>query len=92
MEEKAKLEIIAQKLENRKKRLEIVETKNDLVVKDQKMIIDQINNLRELITEMVRDEDKTLFASEPKYKQVFDGEEIKKLKKKIWNLLEKFEK
>lgn len=90
MEEKAKLEIIAQKLANKKKRLEIEGTQKELLVTDKKMMIDQITNLRNLITERVIDEDKTIFATEPKYKLVFSEDEIRKLKKKIWDLLEKF--
>ena len=90
MEEKAKLEIIAQKLENKKKRLGIIESQKQLLMTDKKMNIEEIKNLRDLITECVFDEDHTIFASEPKFKLVFDEDEIKKLKKKIWGLLEKF--
>jgi len=89
MEEKEKLEIIAQKLENKKKRLGIIEAQKQLLMTDKKMIIDQIKNLRDLITEWTLDEDKTIFATEPKFKSVFTDEEVKKLKKKIWDLLEK---
>lgn len=84
MEEKVKQEIIAQKLENKKKRLQIIE-----LLSDKKMIIDQIKILRDLITETVIDEETTIFATEQKYKLVFDEPEIKKLKKKIWELLDK---
>lgn len=88
MEEKAKLEIASQKLDNKKKRLQIVETHNALVVTRKKIMIDQIKNLKDLITETVLDVDRTIFATEPKHRPVFDTEEIKKLKKKIWDLLE----
>lgn len=90
MEEKAKLEIIAQKLENKKKRLQIDETQKEFLRADKKMIIDQIKSLSHLITESVIDEEKTIFTTEPKYRQAFDEAEIKKLKNKIWELLEKF--
>lgn len=53
------------------------------------MILEQIKNLRELIKETVIDADTTIFATEQKCKLVFTEDEIKKLKKKIWDLLEK---
>jgi hypothetical protein len=89
MEEKIKLEIIAKKLDNKKKRFEIVESQKELLMADAKLKIDQIKNLRDLITETVVDEESTVFSSEQKYKLVFSEDEIKKLKKKIWELLDK---
>ncbi len=89
MEEKAKLEIIAQKLENKRKRLEIVEAQKELLLTDKKMIIEQIKNLRDLLTETVIDDEKTIFTTEPRYRLVFNGVEIEKLKEKIWHLLDK---
>lgn len=88
MGSKEKLEIIAQKLENKKRRLEIIEAQKDLQFAEKEMVLNQINNLKELITEEVIDEEKTIFASEIKYKKVFSNDEIEKLKKKIWALLE----
>jgi hypothetical protein len=88
---KEQLEIIAQKLDNKKKRLEIAKARKEFLMEDKKMILDQINSLRNLITETILDEDKTIFASEPKIKLVFSEEEINKLKKKIGSLIEKLE-
>lgn len=87
MEEKQKLELIAQKLDNKKKRLEIIEAEKELQMSDKKMVLEQINNLRNLITETILDPEQTVFASEKKYRLVFDEDEINKLKKKIWDLL-----
>lgn len=87
MEEKQKLELIAQKLDNKKKRLEIIEAEKELQMSDKKMVLEQINNLRNLITETLLDPEQTVFASEKKYRLVFDEDEINKLKKKIWDLL-----
>ncbi|HEX8515180.1 MAG TPA: hypothetical protein VF868_03195 [Bacteroidia bacterium] len=87
MEEKQKLELIAQKLDNKKKRLEIIEAEKELQMSDKKMVLEQINNLRNLITETILDPEQTVFASEKKYRLVFDEQEINKLKKKIWDLL-----
>lgn len=87
--EKIPLEIVSKRLDIKKKRIEIVEAQKDLLIMDKKMILDQIKNLRELIKETVIDEETTIFATEQKYKLVFDEAEIKKLKKKIWDLLEK---
>lgn len=89
MEEKEKLEIAAKKLENKKKRLEIAKAKKEFLQEDKKMILDKINTLRNLITETVLDEDKTVFASEPKIKSVFNADEINRMKKKIWSLIDK---
>jgi hypothetical protein len=91
MLEKEKLEIIAQKLDNKKKRLEIAKAQKEFLMENKKMILDQINSLRNLITETILDEDKTILASEPKIKSVFSEDEIKKMKKKIWSLIEKLE-
>jgi hypothetical protein len=88
MEEKQKLELIAQKLDNKKKRLEIIEVEKELQMSDKKMVLEQINNLRSLITETILDPEQTVFASEKKYRLVFDEQEINKLKKKIWDLLD----
>ncbi len=90
MEEKERLEIISLKLEIKKKKINLIEIKKDHLRSDKKMFIDQISSLRDLMTERVIDEDKTIFGSEPKYKPVFNDSEITKLKKKVWDLLEKF--
>lgn len=89
MEEKEKLEIIAQKLDNKKKRLEIAGTQKELLLTDRRMILEEIIGLRNLITETVIDSDNTVFASEKKFKLVFNEDEVEKLKKKIWDLLKK---
>ena len=89
MEEKEKLEIIAQRLDNKKKRLEIAGTQKELLMTDRRMLLEEIVSLRNLITEIVLDEEKTIFASERKFKLVFGEDEIEKLKKKIWDLLKK---
>jgi hypothetical protein len=89
MLEKEKLEITAQKLDNKKKRLEIAKAQKEFLMENKKMILDQINSLRNLITETILDEDKTIFASEPKIKLVFSEEEINKLKNKILTLIQK---
>lgn len=89
MEEKEKLEIIAQRLDNKKKKLEIAGTQKELLMTDRRMVLEEIISLRGLITEVVLDEEKTVFASERKYRLVFGEEEIEKLKKKLWELLKK---
>ena len=88
MEEKERLEIVSLKLEIKKKKINLIEIKRDHLRNHKKMVIEQINSLRDLMTERVIDEDKTIFGSEPKYKPVFNDSEITKLKKKIWELLE----
>lgn len=88
MEEKERLEIVTKKLEIKKKRLDLARHKNDVLLSDRRLALEQIKNIRDLITETVIDEDKTIFTTEPRYKLVFNEEEIKKLKKMVWKLLE----
>jgi len=77
-----------EKLEIKKKKINLIEIKKDHLRSEQKMVIEQINCIKDLMTERIIDEDKTIFGSEPKFKAVFNESEIVNLKKKIWKLLE----
>jgi hypothetical protein len=88
MEEKERLEIVTKKLEIKKKRLDLARHKNDVLLSDRRLALEQIKNIRDLITETVIDDEKTVFTTEPRYRLVFNEVEIEKLKKMIWKLLE----
>jgi hypothetical protein len=89
-EKRAVLELTAKRLDNQRKRLDIAESKRDLLLTQKKIIMEQVNHLRDLLTDEVINEEKTLFGSEPIYKPLLTAEETEKIKRKIWKLLDEF--
>lgn len=86
--EKEKQEIIEMKLDNQKKQVEIVKAKKELVDSDKKLILEQLFHLRQIMTTTMFDEEKTLFPSEPKLKNVLNQEEVHKIKSKMLELID----
>lgn len=88
-ERREKLDVIAKALDNQKKRLDIKEAKQDYHRNEVKLTLDVLDNLRQILRDRVVDDETTIFSSEPKYKKVFNDDEIDFVKKKIMKIVSK---
>jgi hypothetical protein len=85
-----KLELVLKKLDIKRKKLELIEAEKESRKADQRMALDQISQLRNLMTERMVDDEKTLFANEVRYKNALSEEEVYQIKSKILTLIKKF--
>ncbi len=83
------LDVISKKLEISKKRIDIKDAKNSIKNDINRSLMDQISGLQRLMTDFVFDTENTIFASEPKFKNLLTDSEIKIVKSKLFTMIDK---
>lgn len=56
----------------------------------EKTIIDKVDSLRRLLESVTIDEENTIINSEPKLKRILNESDVYKVKKKLFQLIEKY--
>ncbi|MEO6883244.1 MAG: hypothetical protein ABI199_04380 [Bacteroidia bacterium] len=97
-EEKKRLELIEKKIDIQKKRLEIrkekIEVKKQEIKKtdadEQMLLILKVDMLNKILSNFSIDEAKTLFGSEPVFKNTFSENESVAVKAKLMEIIKRF--
>lgn len=95
---KATLEMTEKKVDIQMKRLELKNDKIDIeqfeprriALGEQNILIQKVGELRLLLSFSAVDEEKTIFGSEPMFKNILDQEEKKMVKAKLRELINEF--
>ena len=86
-EKKEKLEIVSRMLENKRKRLDLLEAKNEFHRKSARFSLESLDNLRHILTATVIDSENTIFSTEVKYKNALDESQRDVITKKIMKII-----